>query len=220
MVYIMGKEPLPNTTPADIRAKYCEKLTEKDLADAFAVSSNQFWWVADNVYDYENDTPEYKTACEITDAWGELMDDYESQIFSILKSEGVIIPQTGQIAVLKPFMMRNGYIDGQGWWIKVPVGMIEALKELSEEQIRFICEECNISKDTLFQMNEEDLQDTIYEAMCDIEVAEVPVSDDEPESERCIIASDIVTILGNALAMAQGDFYNQDDEDCDKDYGK
>lgn len=53
----------------------------------------------------------------ITDAWGELMDKLKEEIFVILRSEGIDIPERGQISVLKPFMERNGYYDGSGWWL-------------------------------------------------------------------------------------------------------
>ncbi len=53
----------------------------------------------------------------------------------------------------------------------------------------------------------------------DIEIAELG-GDDEPESERCEMASGIVTVLGNALAKEEG-FYNQQDEDMEEEsYGK
>ena len=41
------------------------------------------------------------------------LDVYKRQ----LQSEGVSIPQAGRIAVLSPFMERNGFYDGDGWWI-------------------------------------------------------------------------------------------------------
>ncbi|MDD7595726.1 MAG: hypothetical protein SOV18_04955 [Eubacteriales bacterium] len=46
------------------------------------------------------------------------MEVYEAQIYGILKSEGVVIPEHGQINVLIPFMERNGYEDCTGWWMK------------------------------------------------------------------------------------------------------
>lgn len=94
---------------------YEQVKTEQELADIFSVVSNKFWWVEDNIYDYEEDTPEYKQACEITDRWGNLMEHIE---LDILKNEGVIIPDKGRSVVLEPFMKRNGYFDGNGWWIK------------------------------------------------------------------------------------------------------
>ena len=131
-MYIMSEEPMPGISPADIKEKYSETLTEQHLADAFSIASNKFWWVEDNVYDYEEGTPEYQVACDITDAWGELMDYYKSHIFIILQREGVTIPTTGQISVLEPFMLRNGYINGNGWWIKVAADMVPLAKELGE----------------------------------------------------------------------------------------
>ena len=117
-IVIMASEPIPNKTPTDVRGCFAERKSERDLADAFAIASNKFWWVEDNVYDYEEGTPEYISACAITDEWGALMDEYEERIFVILRNEGVEIPETGRIKVLEPFMKRNGYRDGNGWWIK------------------------------------------------------------------------------------------------------
>lgn len=113
----MGSDPAPDMLPDDVRAKYGSAPDEKHLAEAFALVHNKFYWVEDEIYDYEEGTPEYQAAYDITTAWGELMDYYEKQIFSILKKEGIEIPSTGQIKILVPFMDRNGYLDGNGWWI-------------------------------------------------------------------------------------------------------
>ena len=118
-MFVMSQEPIPNMSASEVRAYFVNKKTEKDLADAFAVVSNKFWWVEDNEYDYEEGTPEHKMACAITDEWGTLMDEYKNRIFEIITNEGVTIPKTGQIEVLKPFMARFGYINGNGRWIKM-----------------------------------------------------------------------------------------------------
>lgn len=88
--------------------------------------------------------------------------------------------------------------------------MKEALDKLTVEQIDFICTECQISKEELFALDEDALYDHVYDVMCDIELAEIP-DDDSEESERCKMASDIVTELGNALAKEQG-IYDEEDE--------
>ena len=116
-IVIMASEPIPNKTPTDVRGYFAERKSERDLADAFAIASNKFWWVEDNVYDYEEGTPEYIAACAIADEWGALMDEYEERIFAILRNEGISIANRGK-SVLYPFMKRNGYRDGNGWWIK------------------------------------------------------------------------------------------------------
>ena len=88
--------------------------------------------------------------------------------------------------------------------------MKEALDKLTAEQIDFICAECKISKEELFTLDEDALYDRVYDVMCDIELTEIP-ADDSEESERCEMASDIVTELGNALAKEQG-IYDEEDE--------
>ena len=84
--------------------------------------------------------------------------------------------------------------------------MKEALKNLTEEQIKFICKECSITKEELFDMDDDTLYDKVYDVMCDIECAETP-SSSEPLSEHCAMASELVTILGNTL-----DDYSEDEE--------
>lgn len=116
---VMVSEPLKGISAANVREHFENRLTEQDLADAYAVTHNEFWWVEDNEYDYEEGTQEYKAACAITDEWRGLMDYYKAKIFEILTAEGVTIPETGQIAVLAPFMKKYGYEDANGWWTKL-----------------------------------------------------------------------------------------------------
>ena len=77
--------------------------------------------------------------------------------------------------------------------------MKEVLKELTEVQIEFICSECSISEEELNSMDEDQLYDVVYETMCNIEIEEVCSNESDEDTERCTIASDIVTILGNAI---------------------
>jgi CRISPR/Cas system-associated endonuclease/helicase Cas3 len=77
--------------------------------------------------------------------------------------------------------------------------MKEAIKKLTEEQVEFILEECSIEPDELSSMSDEDLYDKVFEKMCDIEIDTIPDDEDEEESDRCKMASDIVTLLGNSI---------------------
>jgi hypothetical protein len=99
-MFVMTKEPIPDMNAAEVRAYFADKHTEADLADAYALASNKFWWVEDNEYDYEVGSPEHKAACAITDEWKTLMVEYEKRIFEILTNEGVVIPEVGRIKVL------------------------------------------------------------------------------------------------------------------------
>ena len=76
--------------------------------------------------------------------------------------------------------------------------MLEALMELNEEQIKFICDVCHITEYRLFSFDEDELYDRVYDVMCDIEIAETP-SGEEKMSKRCELAESIVTILGNGI---------------------
>ena len=85
--------------------------------------------------------------------------------------------------------------------------MTEVLKELTKKQIKFICEECGITEEQLFAMDEDALYDEVYDVMCDIECAETPDSN-EPLSKHCAMAAELVTILGNTIE-------DEDDEEDD-----
>lgn len=96
--------------------KECE--TELELATLFAITENKAWLIEDEEYDFAEGTEEHQQAVDKTKLWFALADKLRKRIFGILQSEGVEIPITEQIMVLEPFMKRNGYIDGQGWWVK------------------------------------------------------------------------------------------------------
>ena len=86
--------------------------------------------------------------------------------------------------------------------------LTEALKDLNEEQIRFICSELKMSRDELFAKNEDELND-IYDSICDIEVEETCAAGDNDLNERGEMAVSIVDVLGDAIRISLG-------EDADK----
>ena len=45
------------------------------------------------------------------------MNELLAEIFNILRSENVDIPDKGWNTVVIPFMKRNGYEDCNGWWV-------------------------------------------------------------------------------------------------------
>lgn len=117
-IIVMSSEPYPCVTLKMVETATKECVTDLELATLFAIVENKAWWIEDEEYDYDEGTVEYKQAREKTDLWFSLVDKLHNKIFVILQSEGVEIPSTGQIAVLEPFMKRNGYKNGQSWWIK------------------------------------------------------------------------------------------------------
>lgn len=76
----------------------------------------------------------------------------------------------------------------------------DAIKKLTAEQLEFIFDECSVSPDELPDMSDEELYDKVFEKMCDIETDSIPDDDEEEESDRCKIASDIVTVFSNSFS--------------------
>ena len=92
--------------------------SELELAELYAEVSNKAWTVEDDVYDFKEGTKQHAWAVEHSHRWFTLYHQLQEEIFAILKKEGVQIPETKRIEVLRPFMKRNGYDDRDGWWIK------------------------------------------------------------------------------------------------------
>lgn len=115
---IMVGDPAPGITIDEARQIANKIESEKELAAIYADVSNKAIWIEDDVYDYDEGTEEYLNACRIADEWFSLKAFLRNKIFAILRKEEVVIPDKGYITVLKPFMERNGYRDGRGWWVK------------------------------------------------------------------------------------------------------
>ncbi len=77
------------------------------------------------------------------------------------------------------------------------------VERLEDEHFVFIQAELGITPEKVFSFTDEEVNERIYEPMCNIEIEET-LKDDEEETERGFIASDIVTILGNSMAEANG----------------
>ena len=118
---VMMSEPFDNVNPNDIREWLKEEnYSEKSLAVALALVNNKFWWIEDDLYDYEEDSKEYEEIFAVVDSWGKLMKEVEKKIYGILRKERIYVPkkEQGSIRSLIPFMSRNGYYDAGGWWIE------------------------------------------------------------------------------------------------------
>ena len=61
--------------------------------------------------------------------------------------------------------------------------MGEAIKKLTNEQIKFICEECGVMTDELLTLGEDDLYNRVYEKLCDVEIETIPDDDSEEETD-------------------------------------
>lgn len=116
-LYIIQQEPLTNHTPAEALQWFSSIHDEKTIAAAHAVVSNH---VGSLMHDLYADDPWIDEAFE---AWREVEEVIYQRILNILKAENDLglanhaLSGIGTYYILKPFMLRNGYRDGNGWWI-------------------------------------------------------------------------------------------------------
>lgn len=75
--------------------------------------------------------------------------------------------------------------------------MKEVVEELTNQQFDFIEKEFGLTKENLLSMTENEIGE-LYDKVCDIELTELG-ENAENVSERCSIAADIVTLLGNTI---------------------
>ena len=118
----MGREPLSDVTIEEMWdvAKNCKNTQE--LVTAYARVHNEFWFIEDNIYDYEKGTEEYNKTEAIIDAWEKIMDYLEDKVISCAQEEGLLASRQKRSGVAKQreaFMSKYGYRDGRGWWVKI-----------------------------------------------------------------------------------------------------
>jgi len=94
---------------------------EAEIADVYAVAENHAWWLAHDIDDYEENSNEHKAMCKQVDDWFLLANRIEEKIFNILESENILRSDVGTRKKIESFMVRNGYFDANGWWVKKEV---------------------------------------------------------------------------------------------------
>lgn len=109
---IMGPEDGREMNVAVLKSKIHEIQSERDHAEAYCIASNKYWGLVVNY----SDTDEWELVEAIASEWGELYEALTEDILEILRTEGVQIPDAGQVSVIIPFMARNGYRYCAGWW--------------------------------------------------------------------------------------------------------
>ena len=117
-LYIIQQEPLTNHTPAEALQWFASITNEHTIAAAHTVVSNHIGFL---MHELDADDPWIE---EAYDAWREVEEVIYQRILSILKAENdsVMADHTlsgiGTHYIVKPFMIRNGYRDGSGWWLE------------------------------------------------------------------------------------------------------
>jgi hypothetical protein len=118
---ILAGDPMPDKTVEQMRVDIEGISNTQELVDAYVQTHNKFWYIEDNLYDYEEGSDEYNRVRENVDAWEEIMDFLDEKVIASAKEEGLLSecqPGAGTRKQLEKFMSKYGYRDGGGWWIK------------------------------------------------------------------------------------------------------
>lgn len=107
---IMGSEPLAGVSAEEWRNILGDDYTESALAASLAGAWNETGWLMDEADD-DDSTSEIKARYEL---WWALQLELVENVATILQCEC----ETPYIKLVTPFMERNGYRDGGGWWVK------------------------------------------------------------------------------------------------------
>ena len=116
-LYIIHQEPLTNHTPTEALQWLTSVSDEMTIAAAYAVVSNHVGCLM-----HQLDEEDYWIE-EAFEAWCEVKDVIYKRIWNLLKTENDsgtanhTLSDIGMHYIVRPFMLRNGYRDGRGWWI-------------------------------------------------------------------------------------------------------
>jgi len=117
-LYIIQKEPLTGYTPSEALRWFASVSDEKTIAAVHAAVSNH---VGSLRHELDENDPWID---EAYDAWLDVEEVTYQRIWNILKAENDsgkakhTLSGIGKYYIVKPFMLRNGYRDGSGWWIE------------------------------------------------------------------------------------------------------
>ncbi len=118
---VMAAPPSPDCTVEQMRQMAAEDDSEETLAAVYAYVSNKTIWIYYKHDEEEEWPPEVEQECDV---WEQLEEELRARIFQILKNENeveyerTVNEKRGYHNIIKPFMLRNGFRDGRGWWVR------------------------------------------------------------------------------------------------------
>ena len=63
----------------------------QDLVDAYVSVHNKFWFIEDDIYDYDEGTEEYKRKYSVMKAWYNMMHELDRRIMKSAAEEGLLM---------------------------------------------------------------------------------------------------------------------------------
>ena len=118
---ILVGNPMPDKSVEQMQLDIASIGGTQELVDVYVQVHNKFWYIQDDLYDYEEESEEYIRVKENVEAMGEMMDLLGKKIMVAAKEEGLLAerqPNSGTVKQHESFMKKYGYKNGGGWWIK------------------------------------------------------------------------------------------------------
>lgn len=123
-IVVMAAEPLKGYTPDHIREMMTMYKTDEAIAAFMAMVANKTGCIGHDIGDTENDAETDARIKAEHDAWWKLEKELYAEIIRRMETENqthgtsYVTSGIGLHYIIKPFMERNGYRDGAGWWIR------------------------------------------------------------------------------------------------------
>lgn len=115
---VLFEEPLKDYKPKDIKNILVDDQSDITLAACFAAVHNQTGWLAHDIDDGDNDKETNNRIITEFNEWWSLEKKLVAEIEQRLGNTCHKKQDVGYHFIVKPFMERNGYRDGAGWWVK------------------------------------------------------------------------------------------------------
>lgn len=115
---VLTVEPFVGFMPDDVRAWLSSHPDDRSLAIALAVVHNHTGSLGHELDDSDDPWLIYAY-----DSWEELDCDLYARTFKVMEAANqrgeasYDLSPKGWYNVVKPFMKKNGFLDGTGWWI-------------------------------------------------------------------------------------------------------
>ncbi len=120
-ILILSGDSLTNKTVDEMKEELENNTTTQQLVDVYVNVHNKFWFIEDDIYDYDEGSEEYERVDDLINQWYQFMEQLDQEIMEKASEEGLldeVDSNSGTTKRLKSFMSKYGYRDATGWWVK------------------------------------------------------------------------------------------------------
>ena len=119
-ITIMDDDPLPYLGVEGMWKEVDKIRSMQELIDEYAAVHNKFWFMENNINNYEENTEECRRVCRECGEWAEIMNTLFHRVMEEGDKEGFLYdfqPEKRYIKQLTRIMGMFGFGDVSGWWL-------------------------------------------------------------------------------------------------------